>query len=110
MTTDTEQTGNGYSAQEAREYEVSTYRLTCERDGYRCVLCGKTGIQVHEIVARSAFGKLRYKILFHPKNRVCLCPSCHEKAHTIEYRKTLLKLMMNKYRYVYEEKEFQRYL
>lgn len=80
------------------------------RDRYRCVVTGKTGVQVHEIIPRSAFGKKTLHKCFHEKNRVCLSPQEHEKAHTVEYRKMLLKLMQEKYGYTYEEDMYKPYL
>lgn len=45
--------------------------LAYERDGYRCVECGRdTGIEAHHIVYEEALDKL-----------VTLCHSCHKKRH-----------------------------
>ena len=80
-----------------------------ERDKFNCVVCGKNGVQVHEIIPRSAFGKSTMHQCYEEKNRVCLCPSCHSEAHTIEYRSKLLSLMKEKYGYEYTEQHYQRY-
>lgn len=91
-------------------YEQFTRAQVMARDKYRCVLCNSPQIQIHEIVPRSRFGKLRSKILFDVKNRVCLCQMCHAEAHNYSHRKMLLDLLKTKYNYTYDEEEFQRYL
>jgi len=49
------------------------------RDGYRCVLCGKTeNLNSHHIIHKSRGKAVRYEIL----NGVCLCAGCHNfKIH-----------------------------
>jgi len=80
------------------------------RDLNRCIVTGKRGVHVHEIIPRSAFGKKTMHQCFHEKNRVCLSPEEHEKAHTVEYRKMLIKLMHEKYGYEYTEDIYKPYL
>lgn len=55
--------------------------IVAERDDYACRLCGYYGksgtpaTQVHHIIFRSRGGTND------PSNLICLCLSCHEKAH-----------------------------
>lgn len=79
------------------------------RDNFSCVLCGKKGVQVHEILPRSAFGKRTMHKCYMEKNRASLCPSCHEVAHTKQERSRLIKVMQVKYEYKYQEQEYQKY-
>lgn len=90
--------------------DAETRGIVQMRDEFKCVVCGKNGIHVHEILPRSAFGKRSMKLCYTEKNRVCLCPEHHSEAHTVEYRKMLLGLMSSKYGYDYEEQEFQKYI
>lgn len=46
-----------------------------ERDGERCVLCGRPGREVHHIIPRSIGG------LGTADNGVCLDHACHHQAH-----------------------------
>lgn len=80
------------------------------RDDFKCILCDRKGVQVHEIIPRSAFGKKTMHKCYETKNRVCLCPDCHEKAHTVATRKQLLSLMATKFGYEYTEQFYQGYL
>lgn len=84
--------------------------IVIKRDGMRCLKCRSKGVQIHEIVPRSHFGKQSLHICFHPKNRCLLCIGCHEKAHTNKWRTDLLKIMKAKYGYIYEESQFRKYL
>ena len=77
-------------------------RSVLEREGYRCFLCKKRGVQIHEIIPRSAG---RRKFIYSEKNRVCLCPECHAKAHTRTERTKTLKMLIDKYKYSYDESE-----
>jgi hypothetical protein len=79
------------------------------RDDFSCLMCGKRGVQVHEIIPRSAFGKRSMEECYEEKNRVCLCPEHHATAHTFEMRKSLLDMMSSKYGYVYSELIYQKY-
>jgi SAM-dependent methyltransferase len=89
----------------------NTTRVTVViRDGMECVVCGKTGVHIHEIVPRSAFGKRTMQLCFDERNRVCLCPKHHEEAHTVEMRKSLLALLKEKYDYNYPEQIFRKYM
>jgi len=45
-----------------------------ERDGYRCVLCDSTRVDVAHIVPRSAAPERKLDV----NNAVCLCRGCHE--------------------------------
>ena len=46
-----------------------------ERDGERCVLCGRPGREVHHIIPRAQGG------LGSADNGVCLDSTCHHQAH-----------------------------
>ncbi|MBL0386037.1 HNH endonuclease [Tumebacillus sp. ITR2] len=46
-----------------------------ERDGERCVLCGRPGREVHHILPRAQGG------LGTADNGICLDSSCHHQAH-----------------------------
>jgi SAM-dependent methyltransferase len=80
------------------------------RDKFTCFVTGKKGIQVHEIVPRSAFGKRTMHLCFEERNLVCLCPEEHEKAHTVAYRKMLIKMMQERHGYTYDDPIYQKYL
>jgi len=49
-----------------------------ERDGYRCVLCGRFNLRLdpHHILPKSLFPKLKYII----SNGATLCRRCHRKT------------------------------
>lgn len=79
------------------------------RDNFKCVLCGKKGVQIHEIVPRSFFGTSTAWLCFAEKNRISLCPKCHEDGHTVEGRRAAIKAMIAKYGYTYEEQFYQSY-
>lgn len=72
-------------------------------------MCGKKGVQIHEIVPRSFFGRDTMWQCFLPKNRISLCPECHAIAHTKEERKKAIAVMSEKYGYTYEEDFYQQY-
>lgn len=80
------------------------------RDNYSCFLCGKSGVQVHEIIPKSAFGKSQLDKCFEPKNRVCLCPEHHGPAHTKDARTLLISLMSRRFGYKYDEPIYQKYM
>ena len=84
--------------------------MVAKRDGMRCMKCNREGVQIHEIVPRSSFGRKSLHICFHPKNRCCLCPPCHERAHTNKRRRELLKIMHQRHGYKYKEKQFKKYI
>lgn len=92
-----------------KELDYANREQIVARDKGRCVLCGNRDYQIHEIVPRSRLGKLQSELLFAPKNRVCLCVSCHAEAHNFETRKKLLELMQRKHGYIYDEDIFRRY-
>lgn len=52
-----------------------------ERDGYRCVLCFSTPVEIHEMVPRSRHRRNSSKV-FNAENMICLCTGCHLKWHT----------------------------
>jgi 5-methylcytosine-specific restriction endonuclease McrA len=80
-----------------------------ERDGGNCLLCGKQGAHIHEIVPRSALLPGNAKLCWSEKNRCLLCPECHDKAHTVPYRSLILGKMRDRYGYTYEEQVYKRY-
>lgn len=87
-----------------------TRNIVQRRDKHVCIICGKAGIHVHEIIPRSAFGKNTQRELFVEKNMVCLCVEHHEQSHTREFRKLLLSTMSSKFGYEYNETQYQRYI
>jgi len=65
--------------------EVKLWRkMIYKRDGYRCVICGKTGgkLNAHHIRSWKDFPELRFDI----DNGITMCQSCHE----LVYRETPL--------------------
>jgi len=44
--------------------------------GYRCVICGKMGSTLHEIIPKS-----RTQHWQRPENRVVVCANCHFRIH-----------------------------
>ncbi|WP_109688564.1 HNH endonuclease [Tumebacillus permanentifrigoris] len=57
-----------------------------ERDGERCVLCGKPGREVHHILPRAKGG------LGTADNGICLDNTCHHQAHRqLNVEKQLLR-------------------
>jgi hypothetical protein len=93
-----------------KEKDQETKIQVLERDGYRCVICFKTPVDVHEIIPRSALGRIRTNDLFDPKNRCCLCREHHSRAHSREARINLIRLMQELYNYNYFEEHYRRYL
>jgi 5-methylcytosine-specific restriction endonuclease McrA len=78
-------TGRATTRREAREQRAEAMRRNDfnadvrahirERDGERCVLCGRPGREVHHILPRAKGG------LGTADNGVCLDSSCHHQAH-----------------------------
>ena len=96
--------------EEPKRYEEVTHGQVRQRDGGRCVVCGRRPTQVHEIIPRSALpGKDSESILFSIENRCCLCLRCHAEVHTVWGRVMLLGLMHLKYGYRYNQQPFKRY-
>lgn len=92
------------------DLDEQTKPVVLARDEYRCFICYKKGVDVHEIIPRSAMGKSKKELLFSEKNRVCLCREHHRVAHNAETRRYLLLMMQTAYGYVYDEPEFKKYL
>lgn len=69
------------------------------RDEFKCVKCGDTAEDVHEIIPRREIGKKSVHLLFHPMNRVSLCRKCHKSAGA--WREELIGLLYEKYNYDY---------
>lgn len=57
------------------DFSVAVRAHIRQRDGERCVLCGKAGREVHHILPRALGG------LGTADNGVCLDSSCHHQAH-----------------------------
>lgn len=71
-----------------------------ERDGYRCILCGRPYEEIHHISYRSSAGGNEIK------NLCCLCWHCHRiKIHQgscpKEYKKLLQQILSERYGYEY---------
>lgn len=80
------------------------------RDRGVCLVCKKSGNDVHEILPRSAFGRSRMDQCLSMENSVLLCRSCHSGAHTRRQRSFLLGLLEETYGYTYESEPFIRYI
>lgn len=102
--------GTNNKMYKADDLEQETKLIVLAREEHRCFICYKKGVDVHEIVPRSAFGKSKKHILFSEKNRVCLCREHHKTAHTFEMRQYLIKMLSTAYGYSYQEQEFYKYL
>jgi len=94
---------------EVIEYERQTKAATLQRDK-RCVLCRALPVQVHEIIPRSHFGVKSMERCFDIKNRICLCPNCHQDAANPESRRKLLAYLEQTFWYDYSEDWFRRYV
>jgi len=95
---------------DAAEYEKESREQVVARDHWRCVVCGSSAHDVHEIIPRSALpGKRNAPVLFSARNRCCLCRKCHSKVHTVWGRAMLLGLLMLKHGYRYPDEPFARY-
>lgn len=84
--------------------------LVIERDEGKCVLCGKNGVDVHEVIPRSRFGRGTMDDCFSLENCALLCRSCHSGAHTVVERGRLLSKLAELYDYVYDGFPHLRYL
>jgi hypothetical protein len=90
--------------------EHDTYSEVVERDGGRCVVCGKRQVEVHEIVPRSALpGEANENLLFSLRNRCVLCRNCHGNVHTVWGRVMLLGLLSLRHNYRYHDEPFAKY-
>lgn len=84
-----------------RKLDLETRDIVLARDRYSCVVCGIPSREVHEIVPRSRFGSRRMHECFKVGNRITLCRSHHEEAHTQTKRKQMLEMLMELYGYTY---------
>lgn len=85
------------------QYDIQDVRhRVLIRDKYQCFLCERKGVQVHEIIPRSAAQR---GFIYSEKNRVSLCPECHSKAHTRTERTKTFHLLVEKFNYQYSEEE-----
>jgi len=80
------------------------------REQYRCFICERTNVEVHEVIPRSRFGLTGIDVLFDVKNRVALCREHHSEAHTRAYRIFLLSLLKEKFDYDYSMHPFANYM
>lgn len=80
------------------------------RDRGVCQVCLERGLDVHEILPRSSFGRSRSDVCFSMENSILLCRSCHSGAHTRAQRSVLLALLEKLYGYSYEIEPFIRYV
>ncbi len=66
--------------------EYARWRLkVLERDGFRCVSCGKTGgvLDVHHILPFVKYLNLRFSVC----NGTTLCKNCHQQLHSVNRAK-----------------------
>ncbi len=61
------------------------------------------------MVPRSHFGVKGLHLCFEMKNRCCLCQEIHERVHTVDGRKALLRLMRDRYHYDYTDPPWRDY-
>jgi len=101
----------GIRQEKIRKYDNQTRLAVIARDKEKCVVCGRKGHDVHEIVSRSHFGSTNMDLCFAMKNRVVLCRDHHNQAQgQSKWIKKLLAMLKDKWGYTYEERIFQRYL
>jgi len=95
---------------DAGEYDKESREQVVARDRWRCIVCGKSAHDVHEIIPRSALpGERNAPTLFSVKNRCCLCRQCHSRIPTVWGRTMLLGLLMLKHGYRYRDEPFAKY-
>jgi len=95
---------------ETSAYEKESFSAVLRRDQGRCVVCGVSKCDVHEIVPRSALpGKNNAATLFSLENRCCVCRRCHDEVHTVWGRVMLLGIMRLKFGYRYNNTIFAKY-
>jgi len=95
---------------EELKYRQRVYLEVMVRDRETCVACGENGNEMHEICARSRFGHKNMKECFQVKNMVCLCRECHAKAASFEMRRSLITMLRDKYKYVYDTPPWSEYV
>jgi len=80
------------------------------RDGGNCVLCGRGGCSVHEVIQRGASGhKTMLTQCFVEKNMCVLCLACHAKAHNPKTKARILQTLHARHGYDYSEEPWSRY-
>ena len=81
-----------------------------ERDGMKCVLCGKpsTGGAHHVLPVSQLVGPRNEALLWRVENLCRLCEPCHRDAPG--KRGELLLLLKNRYGYQYEQEPFATYV
>lgn len=92
------------------ELRSEVYALVLARDMGYCVICHKRGAGVHEVVPRSHFGKRGKAKCYTLENMAVICTSCHGRVHTAGGRIFLLRLLMERYHYVYSEQPWAGYV
>lgn len=97
--------------QEELDYRHRQVLLVIERDGSVCQRCGGHGIDVHEIIPRSANGRReRETVTYQIKNMVVLCRACHAAVHNWDGRRELLLLLQRKHGYDYQSPPWKEYV
>jgi len=81
----------------------SVYEQAAERDGEVCQDCGRPSGPPHHIVRKGYFGKHGKRRAEVVSNLICLCMSCHFRAHTKEAQRRHLTHLRAKYGYPYDE-------
>ena len=85
-----------------RIVQHSIYEQVVERDQGACQDCLRAAHHIHHIIPRGWFGKNgkhRGEVV---SNLICLCRSCHERAHTKVARRRHLTLLRERWGYVYD--------
>jgi len=66
-------------------------QIIWKEHNFCCILCGKSGDVLHEIIPKSKAPKN----WMNPENRVVLCSSCHREVHSFG-SKNYKELLQNK--------------
>lgn len=60
---------------------VDTRRIVIDRDGNRCIRCGRKREEIHHRYRRGMGGST-HPMIHAPTNLVCLCRDCHRSAES----------------------------
>ena len=98
----------------AERYDTEQRRLAIwRRDRGRCVVCGEPYWEIHEVISKShwASNERDMELCYSMKNSVCVDRKCHDEYQGRPNKMAeLFGILRDRYRYVYTEPEFVRYL
>lgn len=90
-------------------------KVRCEviaRDAGRDIITGELGVDVHEVIPRSRFGRKSWKKCYQPKNMCVLTRVTHCYVH--EHGKMGIRLLLNTlqglYGYNYDDEPWRPYI